>query len=303
MKGAWGGLSRGPEVCEPSLASALGLGAGELVSLVGGGGKTIIAWLLARELAAGGWRVLVTTTTRVFLPLESPGVRLLLDPSPHGVLDRVPAAMQPGTVLFWGGGILPPAPGDPAVSTRPKVAGIPPDLLTELPDRLSGLEPYCILVEADGAARKPLKAPAAHEPVIPAATTLVVAVVGLSVVGRTLAAAAVHRPELAARVAGVSMGEIVTPGLVARVIVHPDGLARGVPPGARFIAVLNQADVPAGEATGREIAGLLLEHGVKGVVVAAAATGRPVREVLTQGSPITESSPGRAGSGSRGVPR
>ena len=48
---------------------------------------------------------------------------------------------------------------------------------------LESLADY-VLVEADGAKRFPLKAPAAHEPVIPDETRLVIAVAGLSGVGK-----------------------------------------------------------------------------------------------------------------------
>ena len=51
-----------------------------------------------------------------------------------------------------------------------------------------------ILVEADGAARRPLKAHAPHEPVIPTEANQTICVVGASGFGRPIAAAA-HRPE------------------------------------------------------------------------------------------------------------
>jgi probable selenium-dependent hydroxylase accessory protein YqeC len=50
------------------IARCVGAGLPSVVSLVGAGGKTSTLFWLARALAAGGQRVLVTTTTRMFPP-------------------------------------------------------------------------------------------------------------------------------------------------------------------------------------------------------------------------------------------
>ena len=62
------------------------------------------------------------------------------------------------------------------------------------------------LVEADGAARKPLKAPAAHEPVLPEPLDCCVAVVGLDSVGQPLDDGHVHRSALVCAAAGQEPG-------------------------------------------------------------------------------------------------
>lgn len=47
------------------LHKAFGIARGDVVSLIGAGGKTSTMVALAHELADEGWRVLVTTTTRI----------------------------------------------------------------------------------------------------------------------------------------------------------------------------------------------------------------------------------------------
>ena len=42
----------------------------EIISFVGGGGKTTTMFSLAEELKAMGKKVLVTTTTKIFVPNE-----------------------------------------------------------------------------------------------------------------------------------------------------------------------------------------------------------------------------------------
>ena len=78
-----------------------------------------------------------------------------------------------------------------------------------------------ILVEADGAARRPLKAHAPHEPVIPTEANQTICVVGASGFGRPIAAAA-HRPERYALLAGMSEAAEATPEAEARVLRSED---------------------------------------------------------------------------------
>ncbi len=87
-----------------------------------------------------------------------------------------------------------------------------------------------VLVEADGSRGRPLKAPAEHEPVIPASTDVVVAVVGLSVIGQALSEEFVHRPARVAALTGCRLGDTVIPAMVATVLRHPEGSTRGAPP-------------------------------------------------------------------------
>ena len=159
-----------------------------------------------------------------------------------------------------------------------KVAGVPPALI----DELVALDQVdAILVEADGARMLPFKAPAAHEPVIPSSTTLLVPVVGISAIGLPLDEAHVHRPELVARLTGAQLGDLVTPALIAQVIVHPEGGLKGRPDGARVVVLLNQVESETQLDSARAIVGQLLEHSeIEGVAMGAVQnTEQPVREI------------------------
>ena len=74
-----------------------------------------------------------------------------------------------------------------------------------------------VLAEADGSKRLPLKAHAAWEPVIPAATANVIWVVGASGLGKPVAEV-VHRPELFCERCGCEPTDIATPERVAMVL-------------------------------------------------------------------------------------
>jgi probable selenium-dependent hydroxylase accessory protein YqeC len=158
-----------------------------------------------------------------------------------------------------------------------KVVGIAFDLFQRL--RAWFLD-ACLLNEADGSRMRPFKAPAGYEPVIPAATTLVVPVVGADIFGAPLDAEHVHRPELVSALSGAPLGTPITPAIVARVLAHPDGGRKGVPAGARVIVLINKVDTLPDRAPARETARCLLrEPAIHAVVLATVRGPDPVLEV------------------------
>ena len=216
-----------------------------VTAFVGGGGKTTLMLRLARELAACG-RVLVTTTTHIWPP---EGMPVLLDPDDGAVRAALEAA------------------NPVCVGVREETGKLTPCRVAMT--RLCELADY-VLVEADGARGMPLKAPAAHEPVIPENAALVVAVAGLSGVGKPIVKT-VFRGALYAALLGCDEAHIVTPEDVARVLSGECGQYKGVPVGARFAVVLNQADGQAQLADAARIAALLPANRVERVAI----TSRP----------------------------
>lgn len=99
-----------------------------------------------------------------------------------------------------------------------------------------------LLVEADGSRQKPLKAPAEHEPELPEWAEQVVVTAGLTGLGKLLDDAAIHRPERFAELSGFTLGEEITAAGLVKVLAHPQGGLKGIPPAARKIVLLNQAE-------------------------------------------------------------
>ncbi len=139
-----------------SLREGLMLEGGGVVSLVGGGGKTSLMFKLARELSMAGDTVLTTTTTKIFEPSQDQTSCVILSDSVKNILERADGLLNKHLHLTAAVGKLPESG---------KLCGFRPEIIGELWH--AGLFQW-IIVEADGAAGKPLKAPAAHEPVIPA---------------------------------------------------------------------------------------------------------------------------------------
>ncbi len=230
------------------LIQALGLEQAGLISLCGAGGKTSLMFALAREFIAAGEQVLVTTTTKIASEeAEGPWPCFAAD-SAEQLLEQARRLLPEGTRGHGGAVIAFSARGD----TR--LTGFAPELL----DSVSATRRFDrILVEADGSARKPIKAPAAHEPVIPSATDALVVVAGLNGLGLPLDEEHVFRAKIWAQLSGIEIGSPVTPDSLARVILHPEGLARGCPAHARRLVFLNRADSPERRAAAKQVAEFL----------------------------------------------
>lgn len=292
------------------LAPVLGLGPGSVVSLVGAGGKTSLLFALAREFGeAWGWdRVLVTTTTRLFYPAAedfpplrgvamagAAGVARVADATIPGLirvevaasLAGVLAAAAPGRLdrdelLVLAQAVEPVAGPGPSWASRRKINGLPPEWV----DAVAAANPdLVILVEADGSARRPLKAPASHEPVIPSSSTAVVAVAGLDALGRSLDAATAHRPEQVSRLTRIPPGEAITAEGVATVLWHAWGCGRGRPPAATLTPVVNKIDAPALLPAARGVASALQRLGAGRVIFSSCLDWPVVAEVVRRVPP------------------
>jgi len=244
-----------------ALVDALGVGHGDLVSLVGGGGKTTLMYRLVAELHGAGLRAAAATTTKIGPPTPDDPCTLLLAADYESLLAALHSSQGPAVL---GRSLVQPQ----------KVAGIPAPWCDRL---LVDRELDCLVVEADGAARKPLKAPAAWEPVVPETTRLFVVVVGLSCLGSPLDALHVFRPERVAEVTGMTEGSLITAETVARLLVAPDGLAKGCPATARTALVLNQADTEAQVEAAQEIAEAIGGEFYQRVLIASLGREREVR--------------------------
>ena len=141
---------------------------------------------------------------------------------------------------------------------------------------------HWILVEADGAAGRPLKAPAEHEPVIPACTTQLVGIVGLNGAGQPLNDQWVFRHERFSQLSGLAPGSEVSAAAIAAVLTHNQGIFKNAPAAAARIAFCNQADEPQNLAAGRHIARALIAKkrtGLNRVVIGQTLFDPPVLEV------------------------
>ena len=251
------------------LTDAFSLGSHEVIALTGGGGKTALLFTLAKELLNKGLRVVTTTTTKIFEPDHEQAPSLVIEGNQRKAMTSIKdGLLQNGHVTF-------------ATHRFPegKIGGVAPQLIERMAQELPVDH---IIVEADGALKLPLKAPGEHEPVIPSATTLLVPIVGIDALRKPLNEETAFRPERIAELTGTKLGAPITPHLIASLIVHPQGLCKGVPSGARITPLINKVETMEGLTGAREISQEVLEknEGVERVVLGRLFFHYPIVEIM-----------------------
>ena len=246
-------MSESMQVRGPREALALD-GESGLVAIVGGGGKSSLMFALAEALPG---RVVMTTTTRIFA-------------SQMQLADEVITLADAGWEARLSGSgsnllVVGHVDGDRAVGVPPK---LPAQWLAQ-----AGVD--WVVVEADGSRMLPVKAPADHEPVVPAECDLVVAVAGIDALEQPIADIA-HRPERVAAIAGLEPSDHLTPEALARVLAAPEGGLKNLPVGSRAALLLNKVETSAQREAAHRVAKAALQTPrVERVAIGALRPGSP----------------------------
>lgn len=223
-----------------TLAQALRADESNCVAFVGSGGKTTALFQLARQLPSP---VFITATSHL-------GAWQVALADKHLIAEDSNALANlendlSGVVLITGA-----IEGD-----RTKPASN---------DALDLIRAFCarraipLLIEADGSRQKPLKGWADHEPPIPAFADHVVQVIGLSGLGKALTDEFVHRPELFSKLSGIQPNAPIETGGLVNALLDGNGARKNFPRAARRTILLNQADTPELQASGRGMVKQLL---------------------------------------------
>lgn len=216
---------------------------GHIVSLVGGGGKTTLMYFMAKTCAREGKKVLVTTTTHIFSPARD------------YYADSAEAARR-----LWAEGKF-AVIGTP-VPEKGKLKMPPEDLLDQLLQ-----EADVAFIEADGSKHCPIKVPREGEPVFVPQSDLVIAVMGLSALGKPLHECCFGLLG-ATQLLDVAADHILTEEDAAKILSSELGSRKNVDQ-RRFCVVLNQCDDGPRRRSANEIAAWLREYGVDQVVMTA----------------------------------
>ncbi len=228
-----------------------------LLCVVGAGGKKSTLYTLAAHLD----RAVVTATVRI--PIFDDQVNeVLVTETPSEALERVEA---------WPLGLVPE-------QERPdRYRGYEPETVASLRKRTDA----SILVKADGARTRLLKAPNDREPQLPSNADVVVPIASARVVGKPLTEEFVHRPERVASITDRAVGEEVRASDVATVLASEHGGLKDVPDDATAIPVVNMVDDDDLATIGRNIAErVLAEADVPRVVLTRMTADDPVVAVV-----------------------
>ena len=214
---------------------------GHIVSLVGGGGKTTLLYAMADHCARKGWRVLVTTTTHI----RQPAACYAPDEA------ALSALWQAGHYVVIG------TPAENGKLTLP-----PQQLLRRM------AQADAVFIEADGAKHYPCKLPAAHEPVLLPQSDIVLAVAGLSALGKPMREVCFRYDTIRPQFLAAAPDAPLTSPVLAQLLASAQGVGneleyiRKAVENRQFYAVLNQADTPELHQQGIQIQQLLRQQGI-----------------------------------------
>ena len=255
---------------KPSLIDNLELTGKGVISLIGAGGKTSLMFRLARELTDSGKTVLTTTTTKIFMPEPDQSPETIFAGSIEELVTKSTACLKRYPHFSAGRAY------DPAIK---KLNGFNPDTIDQL-WRTTLFD--WIIVEADGAKRKPLKATNSHEPVLPKVTSHLVLVTGLDVVGCPLDDTHVHRATLFSHNTGIGLGNIIDEPAIAIAIAFEIKKACALGHPLTSLVFLNKADTRQRIRAGLKIGTLLQQNPNLDKVITGALNDKiPVKDCLT----------------------
>jgi len=261
------------------IREALGLEKRAFISLVGAGGKSTLFSRLADELAHKNKRMILTTTTKMFSWQLAPFIKKgkLVEGYEEETIRKYikkyfSVENKAGRLAVIGEKI--------EDDGEEKISGPSPDWLDKWwEDKLADY----FLIEADGAAGRPVKAPASHEPVTPLSTTDLIGVIGIDALGLSLQEENVFRSEIFSRLTGLNLGEKIGIEALAFLICHPEGLFKGAPPSCRRHLFINKAEDPENLKMAEELTFQVLKicpRGISDIIIGAAGQKEAVAEVI-----------------------
>lgn len=222
---------------------ALDLNGKGVISFVGGGGKTTAIFELSKELKSLGKKVLITTTTKIFIPKK--------EEYDYFFLKDIEEGFNPpkGSITVF------------AESYEgEKLKGISREKIDKLNEKsLFDI----ILIEADGSNMKPIKAPREDEPIIPQSTTKTIGIIGLDSLGNIVNNHTAHRPELLSAIVGEDV--VIDEICIVKLVTHRAGLfkeARG-----ENILLLNKANDEERIERGKKVRDILKTQGFDNTVI------------------------------------
>jgi probable selenium-dependent hydroxylase accessory protein YqeC len=218
-----------------SLWEALGLRRGACLAFIGAGGKTTTMLALAHEAMERGLTVMVTTTTKIWPPVDMP---LVLEQDSEKIAEACRPMLLSRRCVAVG----------QELTDRGKVAGLDPSTICRL---VESTVADVVLCEADGAAGRPLKVHDKHEPVVPSCSTSVAIVAGLDSLGRMPGPNVIHRFQQYLDVMRWDPPAPISPAMCADLLVLAANRLQNDMPVAY---VLNKADDASLRRTSAEVA-------------------------------------------------
>lgn len=231
------------------LSPLLGLADSQIITFIGGGGKTSLMSTLGKEFASHGYPTLLTTTTHIMKP-DFLSDESYIENEDLGQLANIFTNLKKNTLPLAALGIP-----EKVVNSNVKWRSPSSDFcekIAEFSKKFSTKNPYKflkILCEGDGSKRLPIKLPKDGEPVFFPKTDTVIGVIGLSCLGKPIKET-LFRYELLPNltsldnyfIKSLQSTDIVTTDFLYRLCLSEKGLRKNIT-SQKFCIIFNQADI------------------------------------------------------------
>lgn len=231
------------------LSPLLGLADSQIITFIGGGGKTSLMNTLGKEFASHGYPTLLTTTTHIMKP-DFLSDESYIENEDLGQLAYIFTNLKKNTLPLAALGIP-----EKVVNSNIKWRSPSSDFcekIAEFSKKFSTKNPYKffkILCEGDGSKRLPIKLPKDGEPVFFPKTDTVIGVIGLSCLGKPIKET-LFRYELLPNltsldnyfIKSLQSADIVTTDFLYRLCLSEKGLRKNIT-SQKFCIIFNQADI------------------------------------------------------------
>lgn len=231
------------------LSPLLGLADSQIITFIGGGGKTSLMNTLGKEFASHGYPTLLTTTTHIMKP-DFLSDESYIENEDLGQLANIFTNLKKNTLPLAALGIP-----EKVVNSNVKWRSPSSDFcekIAEFSKKFSTKNPYKflkILCEGDGSKRLPIKLPKDGEPVFFPKTDTLIGVIGLSCLGKPIKET-LFRYELLPNltsldnyfIKSLQSTDIVTTDFLYRLCLSEKGLRKNIT-SQKFCIIFNQADI------------------------------------------------------------
>lgn len=179
----------------------------QIITIVGAGGKTSLMYDIANKLKKFNKRVLITTTTKIYIPEKNFSDEFLV-----GSVDIFNAYNPPKrSITVSGKDIL----------NKIKYIGFSKEEIEYIHNK--NIFDY-IIIEGDGAKKKSLKAPKNFEPVVPKITNILLGVIGMDILDKKINKENIYGLEEFLRITEKNINDNVDKDSLIKLIENKNGL-------------------------------------------------------------------------------
>lgn len=250
------------------LSDVLNITTKEVISLVGGGGKTTTLLRLAEEFKFKfNRKVIITTTTKIYRSSVA-GIELIIGDNAHDVATKIESSEEQVITVASG------------INKEDKLLGLNSHLIDQLQQVISDFPVF--IVEADGAAGKDFKVPNVQEPVVPISNQLLLPIVGSRIIEKDLTGESLYRSSLLSKLDEEFKDEdSITPRLIVEILLDEAGYdLLKKQQDCSVIPLINQVDKEVRYDFALKVAKKLLKAGLNKVVLTTVKRENPVVEVI-----------------------